>query len=254
MNKKDNRSGGRNKSEIDRLEESPTNPSRRNLLKGVGLAGAAAVSTIATSHVIAADSASSNSNPKAIALREALEALTAEEAETLAAICDCLIPSDGNGPGAKEARAVHYIDKSLASHNSGVRQNYSVGLNAINEFARKTRGKSFPELLVDQQNSILLAVQTNKISGFIPNGSGFFNMLRSHTIDGTFCDPYYGGNQDFVGWDMLHYPGIRLGVSEADVAAGASLPPNHQSAYDHSTYTKLADNSSTDVEGGDGYA
>jgi len=254
MNKKNNGSGSRDNNSSDLIEETPANPSRRNLLKGVGLAGAAAVSTIATSHVIAADSSSTNSNSKAAAPREALEALTAEEAETLAAVCDCLIPSDEHGPGAREARAVHYIDKSLASHNSGARQNYSVGLNAINEYARKTRGKSFPELLVDQQNSILLAVQTNKISGFIPNGSGFFNMLRSHTIDGTFCDPYYGGNQDFVGWDMVKYPGIRLGASEADVAAGASLPPSHQSAYDHSTYTKLADNSSTDVEGGDDYA
>ena len=252
--KKKNLNAGQNNSKSDLLEKSPSNPSRRNLLKGAGLVGAAAVSAIATSHVIAADSANTNSNSKSIAPREALEALTAEEAETLAAICDCLIPSDEHGPGAREARAVHYIDKSLASHNSGSRHNYSIGLNAINEFARKTRGKSFPELLLDQQNSILLAVQTNKISGFIPNGSGFFNMLRSHTIDGTFCDPYYGGNQEFVGWDMLRYPGIRLGASEADVAAGASLAPNHQSAYDHSTYTKLADNSLTDAEGGDGYA
>ena len=254
MNKKNNGSGIGNNSKSDLLDESLINPSRRNLLKGAGLVGAAAVSTIATSHVIAADSTNTNSNSIATASREALEALTAEEAETLAAICDCLIPSDEHGPGAREARAVHYIDKSLASHNSGARHNYSVGLNAINEFARKTRGKLFSELPLDQQNSILLALQTNKISGFIPNGSGFFNMLLGHTIDGTFCDPYYGGNQDFVGWDMLRYPGIRLGASEADVSAGASLPPNHQSAYDHSTYTKLADNSLTGAEGGDGYA
>ena len=252
--KKNNRnnSGINNKSDL--LQESLINSSRRNLLKGAGFIGAAAVSTVATSHVIAADSTIRNSSLSAIAPREALEALTAEEAETLAAICDCLIPSDEHGPGAREARAVHYIDKSLASHNSEARHSYSVGLNAINEFARKTRGEIFPKLLLDQQNSILLAVQTNKISGFIPNGSGFFNMLRSHTIDGTFCDPYYGGNQEFIGWDMLHYPGIRLGVSEADVSAGASLPPNHQSAYDHSTYTKLADNSSIADEGGEGYA
>ena len=176
--KKKNLNNGQNNSKSDLLEERPTNHSRRNLLKGAGLVGAAAVSAIATSHVIAADSASTNSNSKRIAPREALEALTAEEAETLAAICDCLIPSDEHGPGAREARAVHYIDKSLASHNNGSRHNYSVGLNSINEFARKTRGKSFPELPLDQQNSVLLAVQTNKISGFIPNGSGFFNMLR----------------------------------------------------------------------------
>ena len=242
------------KNNNDQLEVTPSIPSRRDLLKGVGVVGAAAVSSVAGSSVLAADSAASTAGTAVILQREALEALTAQEAETLEAICDCLIPSDENGPGAKEARAVHYIDRSLASHNASVRENYSVGLNAINEFAQETRGKSFSQLLVDQQNSILLAVQTNKISGFIPNGSGFFNMLRSHTIDGTFCDPYYGGNQNFVGWDMLQYPGIRLGVTEADVAAGASLPPNHQSAYDHATYTKLADNSLIDNEGGDGYA
>lgn len=238
----------------DQLEDSLSNPSRRKLLKGVGVVGAAAASSVAGNSVLAADSAATAAVPAAVPSREALEALTALEAETLEAICDCLIPSDEHGPGAKEARAVHYIDRSLASHNADARDSYSVGLNTINEYALKTRGKHFPQLLADQQNSILLAVQTNKISGFIPNGGGFFNMLRSHTIDGTFCDPYYGGNQNFVGWDMLKYPGIRLGVSEADVAAGANLEPNHQSAYDHSTYTKLADNGSNESGGGGDYA
>lgn len=254
MNNNNKQNDDENSSVDNPLEELPTDPSRRKLLKSAGLAGAAAVGGVASGQLIAADSPGSAIDIRGSAPREALEALTAEEAETLAAVCDCLIPSDEHGPGAREARAVHYIDKSLASHNSGDRHNYSVGLNALNEYSRKTRGKNFSQLIVDQQNSILLAVQSNKVSGFVPNGSGFFNMLRSHTIDGTFCDPYYGGNRDFVGWDMLRYPGIRLGVTEADVAAGASLPPNHQSAYDHSTYTKLADNADTDGEGGGGYA
>ena len=58
----------------------------------------------------------------------------------------------------------------------------------------------------------------------------FFQHGSNHTIDGTFCDPYYGGNQNFVGWDTISCPRIRLGASEADVAAGAKLEPNHQSA------------------------
>ncbi len=226
------------------VDDQPANPSRRNLLKSAGLVGAAAVSSVATPNAIGADADTVKPGTACIVLREALEVLTAEEAETLEAICDCLMPSDEHGPGAKEARAVHYIDRALASHDSDSRENYRVGLNAINEFARRTRSKPFSQLLRDQQDSILLAVQTNKVSGFTPAGSGFFNMVRSHTIDGTFCDPYYGGNQNFTGWDMLRYPGIRLGVSEADVSQGANLPPNHQSAYDHSTYTKLANNSS----------
>ncbi|PCJ22732.1 MAG: hypothetical protein COA96_13600 [SAR86 cluster bacterium] len=236
------------------LQNQPSNPSRRNLLKNVGLVGAAAVSSAATGNLIAADSGSVTIDTTANPIREALEVLTAEEAQILEAICDCLIPSDENGPGAKEARAVHYIDRALASHNSDARQDYMVSLNAINDFARETRHKPFYELIKDQQNSILLAVQNNKIPGLTPSASGFFNMVRSHTIDGTFCDPYYGGNQNFVGWDMVRYPGIRLGASETDVSQGAELEPNHQSAYDHATYTKMAINMNDSSTSGGSHA
>lgn len=222
------------KNDVTPVNDPPQNPSRRNLLKSAGLLGAAAVGSGATGQVIAADSPGTSP-----VTREALEALTAAEAETLEVICDCLIPSDSSGPGAREARAVHYIDRSLASENKADRQHYMVSLNAINEYAHRTRGKPYPRLIRDQQNSILLAVQQNEVPGCSPSGSGFFNMVRSHTIDGTFCDPYYGGNQNFVGWDMIRYPGIRLGVSETDVARGADLEPTHQSAYDHQTYTKM---------------
>ena len=117
-----------------------SDPSRRSLLKGAGLMGAAAVSAAATGNVIAADSPLKENILKTSVQPEALEVLTAEEAETLEAICDCLIPSDEDGPGAKEARAVHYIDKSLASHNLSVRQNYMISLNGINDFSREVGG------------------------------------------------------------------------------------------------------------------
>jgi len=226
--------------------DQPETPSRRNLLKGVGVVGAAVVSGNAAAQVIASEAEQHATSPSRaehqIPAIEALENLTAEEAATLEAICDCLIPSDADGPGAKEARAVHYIDRSLASHNIEARENYAIGLNAINEYARQTRAKAFHELIKDQQNSILLAVQMNKVSGFSPSAASFFNMVRNHTIDGTFCDPYYGGNRDFIGWDMVAYPGIRLGASETDVAMGSALDPTHQSAYDHQTYTKAGNN------------
>ena len=169
-------------------DEKPVNPSRRDLLKSAGLVGAAVVSTGTTSNVIAADSSTVDQS-NLIAAREALEVLTAEEADTLEAVCDCLIPSDANGPGAKEARAVHYIDRSLASHNSSSRYNYTIGVSALNDYCRATKNKAFYELIKDQQNSVLLALQSNKIPGFSPSGSGFFNLVRRHTIDGTFSDP-----------------------------------------------------------------
>lgn len=241
--------------DTDRVKKDPGNKSikatqpdlsRRNLLKGVGLVGAAAVSAGTTGAVIAADSpppttASNPATTNAIPAREALEVLTAAEVETLEAICDCLIPADDNGPGAREARAVHYIDRSLASHNLADRESYMIGLNALNEFSLQTEAKPFHQLARERQEAILRAVQENSVAGFLTGSASFFNMVRNHTIDGTFCDPYYGGNRAFVGWDLLRYPGVRLGASEAEVALGANLAPNHQSAYDHATYLKTAD-------------
>lgn len=111
----------KDKTNPDAAEDQPTNLSRRNLLKNAGLVGAAAVSSAGASNIIAADSTADLRDVLSpIVAREALEVLTAEEAETLEAICDALIPSDEHGPGAKEARAIHYIDRSLASHRKSV--------------------------------------------------------------------------------------------------------------------------------------
>jgi len=73
-------------------------------------------------------------------------------------------------------------------------------------------------------------------TGFEPSSRGFFNLVRGHTIQGTFCDPYYGGNADFVGWDLIGYPGLRLVVTEDDQRMDAP-PPRHRSAYGFGRFT-----------------
>ncbi|MBI4520330.1 MAG: hypothetical protein HY701_05810, partial [Gemmatimonadetes bacterium] len=56
---------------------------------------------------------------------------------------------------------------------------------------------------------------------------------------GTFCDPYYGGNANFVGWDLLAYPGVRLAVTaDEQRRLGVDLPANHRSAYDYGAFEK----------------
>ena len=65
-------------------------------------------------------------------------------------------------------------------------------------------------------------------------------MVRGHVWQGTFGDPYYGGNANFVGWDLLGYPGVRTGVRPEDqerLEAG-ELEPNHRSAYDWENFEK----------------
>lgn len=35
----------------------------------------------------------------------------------------------------------------------------------------------------------------------------FLNILRTHTMEGMFSDPVYGGNRDFIGWKAVGYGG-----------------------------------------------
>ena len=65
-------------------------------------------------------------------------------------------------------------------------------------------------------------------------------MVRTHTLQGTFGDPYYGGNANFIGWDLIGYPGVRTMVTAADqqLLEHNKLPPNHKSAYDFEMFNK----------------
>src|SRR5262249_21442960 len=169
--------------------------------------------------------------------REALETLTAAEGETLEAIVARLIPSDENGPGATEARAAHYIDRALTGPLRTSRTAYADGLAALDTYAQSKKGAPFVKLSASDQDAMLTDLEKNIATGFTPNAATFFNLVRTHTIQGTFCDPYYGGNANFVGWDFIGYPGIRLAVSADDQRMSARPKPVRESAYDNATFT-----------------
>jgi gluconate 2-dehydrogenase gamma chain len=211
---------------------------RRELLKQAGLAGAAAaiVPTTAIAPVHPAPAAVLGQAPGAPAItREPLEALTSAEADVLEAFCARLIPTDESGPGAAEARAAHYIDRALAGFLAPNRQAYAAGLAAIDRHAITSHGAAFSRLGPADQDAVLKDVEAGKADG-LP--SGFFTLVRTHTIQGTFCDPFYGGNANFAGWDLIGYPGVRTIVTPDEQRIGVTLTPNHKSAYDYVMFTK----------------
>jgi gluconate 2-dehydrogenase gamma chain len=167
-----------------------------------------------------------------------LETLTAAEAETLEAITARLIPSDANGPGALEAQAARYIDRALGGALASSHDAYRSGLAAVDSYARMTKGSPFAKLSAADQDTVLREIEANVASGFVPDASTFFNLVRAHTIQGTFCDPYYGGNADFVGWDLIGYPGVRLAVTANEQRLEPRLTPTHRSAYEHAMFSK----------------
>jgi hypothetical protein len=85
---------------------------------------------------------------------------------------------------------------------------------------------------------VLMDVESGSATGFVGSSAAFFAMVRTHTLQGTFGDPYYGGNANFVGWDLIGFPGIRLNVTSEDQRLGSRLTPTHKSAYDTEMFNK----------------
>jgi len=215
--------------------------SRRDLLKRAGMAGAALtmpVSPALPSVDEQARPAAPPAAPGAAPRREQIENLTAAEADLLEAICARIVPTDANGPGAREARAAHYIDRALGGALKDSRPAYTAGLASLDAYSRSSRRAPFTELSARDQDSVLIDVETGAATGFTGSPGAFFNMVRTHTLQGTFGDPYYGGNANFVGWDLIGYPGVRTSVTAEDQRLGAKLTPNHRSAYDSDMFTK----------------
>jgi gluconate 2-dehydrogenase gamma chain len=223
-------------------DDQPRIISRRDILRRAGMVGAAAVASPAG--VLGSAAAPVTAEPlepaQAAPRREAFENLTATEAELLDAIVDRLIPRDEHGPGARDARVVHYIDRALGGALAASRPQYAAGLASVDRYATSSRGKRFLDLPDTDKDSVLIDVETGAATGFTGSSAQFFALLLNHTRQGMFGDPYYGGNANFAGWDLLGYPGVRTMVTAADQKAleANQLKPNHKSAYDYETFNK----------------
>lgn len=201
--------------------------SRRELLKRLGITGAAALGLTELSRVLLFQrEVLANQSPQAGA---AVRALSDLQLATLAAVCARIIPSDENGPGATEARAAQYIDRALSGWLAPSRDAYRVGLALLDETAQKRNGRRFLELSARDQDAVLSAVEQTP----------FFALVRTHTIQGTFCDPAYGGNANFVGWDLIGYPGVRLAVTAEEQRMASPAKPMRRSAYEYAMFSAL---------------
>ena len=166
--------------------------------------------------------------------------LTPQEAATLDAITDRLIPADELGAGGKDAGCTVFIDRQLAGPYGtyewlymkgpfaekplpfqGIqsplvpREQYRRGLAALAKHCSDTfAGKRFEELSATDQDKLLIAMEKGEanLPGLVApqqDTRGFFNLLLQNTMEGYFADPVYGGNKNMVGWRMINFPGVR---------------------------------------------
>jgi gluconate 2-dehydrogenase gamma chain len=111
-----------------------------------------------------------------------LDATTARDVEAIAAQ---ILPSD-DGPGAREAGVLYFIDRALATFDSDKRDAYRKGMPEFHGIAG---------MAPEQQIALLRSREKTE----------FFELLRMHTLLGFLGNPSYGGNRDGVGWSHIGF-------------------------------------------------
>jgi gluconate 2-dehydrogenase gamma chain len=159
---------------------------------------------------------------------------TADEAATIEAIVDRLIPPDDNGPGGKDAGCAVFIDRQLAgpygrseglytrapfmpgSSTQGYQNpdspagRYRSGLKALAEYVGQSQsGKRFRELPAAEQDKLLSGLEDGSVKLKDVDTKSFFALMLQDVQEGFFADPIYGGNRDMVGWKLVGFPGAR---------------------------------------------
>jgi gluconate 2-dehydrogenase gamma chain len=161
------------------------------------------------------------------------EYLSAAEYAFVMAATARLIPSEGDGPGATEARVPVFIDRQLAGDfgtaadlytegpfspdadaNLGTQtaltpaEIYRQGIAAFDIWCADTHGAPFADLDTGKQDAALTALSKDEVA-LAPDLREFWSLLLQNTKEGYFCDPQYGGNAGMESWVYIGFPGAR---------------------------------------------
>ena len=124
------------------------------------------------------------------------ELLSAEQAADLDAIAAQILPSDGDQPGAREARVIVFIDQALGGYMAGEAEAILSGLADLNRrVAARWGTERFSQLSDERQIEMLQEIE----------GSAFFQQVRVAVLVGMFAHPDHGGNENQAGWQLLGF-------------------------------------------------
>lgn len=182
--------------------------SRRSFLK-TAVAGAGAVATGAV--VPVAETRAAEPMQMSMPADEKYGAFfNSDDAAAVAAFAERNFPGAPGMPGARDADVLNYIDLALAGAYSDLQEFYRHGLNQLDAHCRATYRQPFARLDAKQQDEVVAALEAGHVEVFTwPTARAFFTTLRTHTIEGMFADPVYGGNKDFAGWKLIGFPGAQ---------------------------------------------
>jgi len=140
-----------------------------------------------------------------------LQYLDAQAAAEIEALAAQIIPSD-DGPGAKEAGVIFFIDRALATFDQDQRDIYRTGLAAYRSgiatdrtglAADRTGLAASGAGSATEQSGVAAAHATGSIAAI--EHTEFFEALRRHVVMGFLASPAWGGNRDKVGWKLIGF-------------------------------------------------
>jgi hypothetical protein len=133
-----------------------------------------------------------------------------DDTRTMVALTERLMPGAAGMPGATEAGVTNYIDLALAGPYQYQQYFYRCGLAQLDVHCKQAYSKAFRHLSAEQQDETIAALAQGKAAEFVwPTAQAFFTTVRTHTMEGMFADPIYGGNRNFAGWRLIGFPGAQ---------------------------------------------
>jgi gluconate 2-dehydrogenase gamma chain len=124
--------------------------------------------------------------------------LSGHEAADLAAIAARIIPTTDT-PGATEAGVIYFFDSAFESELGDQLDAVREWLPEFNKAVGDLHpgAAAFSDLGESEQDAFLRTQESTE----------FFNLVRVMTMFGFFSMPKYGGNKDYVGWDLVGFEG-----------------------------------------------
>jgi len=178
-------------------------------------------------------------DPPAVVTAGGWRYFTPQEAATVEAFVDRLIPPDPETPGGKDLGCAVFIDRQLAGpygSNAGQftsgpfhkgtkqqgpqspvtpAQQYRQALAALDEACRgKFGGKAFAELADAQKDEAISGLENGSLELKDVDAQEFFKLILQDTQNGFWADPIYGGNKDLAAWKMIGFPGAHYDYRE----------------------------------------
>jgi gluconate 2-dehydrogenase gamma chain len=164
--------------------------SRRDLIKSFGLTAAAGsirrvvpLAAAETAHrMVGAHKVASSSR------EYAPKFFREHQYKTLRALCQAIIPSDGESGGAVEAGAPEFIDL-LSSENEDLQLQLGGGIMWLDATCIERYGQTYLQCAPGQRSEMLDLIASRKNAEKDPKlspGIEFFSTLRKYTADGFF--------------------------------------------------------------------